>query len=86
MTRWKNSPQKKGQEDITGSNLLKKDISDISEQQFRKIVIKLLAGLGKSIEDNREPNPCCRNQNTPLAAMGRSSKQKVNKKTMALND
>ena len=34
--------------------MIKPDINNIAEQEFRKIVIKLIAGLEKSIEDSRE--------------------------------
>ena len=54
MTRQRNSPQKKDQEEITTRDLLKTDISNISEQEFRTTVIKILAGLERSIEDTRE--------------------------------
>ena len=50
----KNFPQKKFQEEMTVKELIKKDISNITEQEFRIIVIKLIAGLEKSIEDSRE--------------------------------
>ncbi|KAF0875346.1 LORF1 protein, partial [Crocuta crocuta] len=50
----KNSPPKKFQEELTAKELLKTDISNITEQQFRTIVIKLIAGLEKSMEDIRE--------------------------------
>ena len=36
------------------NELIKNDLSNITEQEFRKIVIKLIAGLEKSIEDSRE--------------------------------
>jgi len=39
MTRWRNSPQKKDQEEITARDLLKTDISNMSEQEFRTTVI-----------------------------------------------
>ena len=54
MTKWKNSPQKKFQEVATANKLIKTDLSNITEQEFRVIVIKLIAGLEKSIEDCRE--------------------------------
>ena len=34
--------------------MIKKDLSNITEQEFRIIVIKVIAGLGKSIENIRE--------------------------------
>ena len=54
MTRQRNSPQKKGEEDITAGDLLKADISKISEQEFRLMVTRPLAGLEKSREDSRK--------------------------------
>ena len=54
MTKWKNSPQKKFQEVVTANKLIKTDLSNVTEQEFRIIVIKLIAGLEKSIEDCRE--------------------------------
>ena len=44
----------KDQEEITARDLLKKDISYLSEQEFRKTVIRILAGLERSIGDTRE--------------------------------
>ncbi|KAF0872186.1 LORF1 protein, partial [Crocuta crocuta] len=54
MTKRKNSPPNKFQEELTAKELLKTDITNITEQQFRTIVIKLIAGLEKSMEDIRE--------------------------------
>ena len=54
MAKRKNSPQKKLQEVATANELIKNDLSNIMEQEFRKIVIKLNAGLEKSVEDSRE--------------------------------
>ena len=39
---------------MTARELTKTDINDITEQEFRIIVKRLLAGLEKSIEDSRE--------------------------------
>ena len=39
---------------MTANKLIKTDLSNITEQEFRIIVIKLIAGLEKSIEDSRE--------------------------------
>ena len=50
----KNSPQKKLQEEVTAKELIKTDLSSITEQEFRIIVIKLITGFEKSIEDSRE--------------------------------
>ena len=55
MMKRKNSPPKKFQEVATANELIKTDLSNITEKKFRIIVIKLIAGLEKSIEDSREP-------------------------------
>ena len=54
MTKRKNSPQKKLQEVATANELIKNDLSNVTEQEFRIIVIKLFIGLEKGIEDSRE--------------------------------
>ena len=54
MTKRKNSPQKKLQEVATANELIKNDLSNVTENEFKIIVIKLIAGLEKSIEDSRE--------------------------------
>ena len=54
MMKWKNSPQKKLQEVATANELIKNDLSNIAENEFKIIVIKLITGLEKSIEDSRE--------------------------------
>ena len=54
MTKWKNSPQKKLQEVATANELIKNDLSNVTENEFKIIVIKLITGLEKSIEDSRE--------------------------------
>ena len=51
--KWKNSLQKKFQELATANELIKTNLSNIIEQEF-SIVIKLVDGLEKSIEDSRE--------------------------------
>ena len=45
--KWKNSPQKKFQEVATANDLIQTNLSNITEQEFRRIVIKLIAGLEK---------------------------------------
>ena len=62
MRIWKNSPQKKLQEVETANEFIKNDLSNITEQEFRIIVIKLIARLEKSIEDSRDD--CYRDQET----------------------
>ena len=54
MMKWKNSPQKKLQEVPTANKVIKSDLSNITEQEFRIIIIKLISGLETSIEDSRE--------------------------------
>ena len=54
ITKWNNSPQKKLQEVATTNKLIKNDLSNITQQEFRIIVIKLITGLEKSIEDSIE--------------------------------
>ena len=56
MAKWKNSPQKKLQEVATANELIKNDLSNITEQEFRIIVIKLIPGLRKSIKNTRDSN------------------------------
>ena len=52
--KWKNSPQKKLREVATANELIKTDLSNVMEQEFRIMAIKLIAGLERSIEDRRE--------------------------------
>ena len=54
MTKRKNSPQKNLQEITTANELIKKDLNDITESEFRIIVIKLITGLENSREDRKE--------------------------------
>ena len=54
MTKWKNSPQKKLQEVATANELIKNDLSNIAENEFKIIVIRLIAGLDNNIEDSQE--------------------------------
>ena len=54
MTKQKISPQKNVQEITTANELIKNDLNNITESEFRIIVIKLIAGLENSIEDSRE--------------------------------
>ena len=54
MTKQENSPQKKLQEVATANDFIKNDLNNIKEKEFRIIVIKLITGLEKSIEDSRE--------------------------------
>ena len=54
MRKRKNSPQKNVQEITTANKLIKNDLNNITENEFRIIVIKLITGLENSIEDSRE--------------------------------
>ena len=54
MTKQKNSPQKKLQEEVTANELIKYDINNITETEFKIILIKLITGLENSIGDSRE--------------------------------
>ena len=54
MTKQKNSPQKKFQEEMTAKELLKTDINNITKQEFRIVIIGLIAEVEKSIEGSRE--------------------------------
>ena len=54
MMKQKNSPQKKLQEVVTTNELIKNDLSNVTENEFKIIVTKIIAGLEKSIEDSRE--------------------------------
>ena len=39
---------------MTANEFIKTNLSNITEQEFRIIVIKLIAGIEKSIEDSKE--------------------------------
>ena len=54
MTKRKNSLHKNVQEITTANELIKNDLNNITESEFRIIVIKLIAGIENSIEDRGE--------------------------------
>ena len=54
MMKRKNSPQKKLQEIATANELIKNDLNNTTQNEVKIIVIKLIIGLEKSIEDSRE--------------------------------
>ena len=55
MTRWKNSPQEKEQEAVPKArDLIKTDIGNMTELEFRMTTLKVLAGLEKGMEVIRE--------------------------------
>ena len=47
----KSSPQNNLQEIETANKLIKNDLNNVTESEFRIIVIKLIAGLENSIKD-----------------------------------
>ena len=54
MTKRKNTPQKNVQEITTANELIKNELSNMAENEFKIIVIELIAGLEKSTEDSRQ--------------------------------
>ena len=54
MMKWKNSPRKKIQEEMAAREFLKTDVNNLSEQEFRVTVKRLIAWLEKSIGGSRE--------------------------------
>ena len=54
MPRQDNSSQKKEQERVTARDLIKTDISNITDLEFKATIIKIFARLEKSREDIRE--------------------------------
>ena len=63
MKKWKNSLQKKLQKVVTANELIKNDLNNIREQEFRMIVIKLIPGLGKKQREQQRIY-CYRDQGT----------------------
>ena len=73
MPRQRNSSQKKEQEEVTARNLIKTDISNIPESEFKTTLIRILAGLEKSIEDTMESLTAeIKKQNKTLGRLGGS--------------
>ena len=54
MMKGKNSPQKKLQKVATANELIKNDLNNTTQNEVKIIVIKLIIGLEKSIQDSRE--------------------------------
>ena len=54
MPRWRNSSQKKEQAKVTDRYLIETDISNMPDIDFKATIMKILAGLEKSIVDIRE--------------------------------
>jgi len=57
MPKWRNSSQKKEQEKVIARDLIKTNISNMSDEDFKATIIRILAGLEKSMEDIRETLP-----------------------------
>ena len=72
MKRQKNSPQKKEQEAVPKArDLINTDIGNMSDLEFRMMILKVLAGLKKGMEDIRETlwrnkSPFWRNKRTKI--------------------
>ena len=49
--------QKKDQEKVMATDLIKTGISNMSDPEFKATTIRILAGLDKSMEDIRETLP-----------------------------
>ena len=47
MTKWRDSPPKKAQEEIITRSLINTDTSKMSEPEFRTMIIRILAGVEK---------------------------------------
>ena len=71
MTNRKNYPQKNVKEMTTANELIKNDLNNITESEFRIIVIKSIAALENSIKDSRESLP------TEIKGL-RNSQEKLN--------
>ena len=54
MPRQRNSYQKKEQEEVTVGELIKIDISNMLETEFKTTIIRILAELEKSIKETRD--------------------------------
>ena len=63
LSKMKNSPQKNVQEITTANELIKNDVNNITESEFRIIVIKLIAGLEKKYRGQQRIY-CYRDQGT----------------------
>ena len=50
MTKRRNSPQKKEQEETTARNSINTDTSKMSEPEFRIMIIRILAGVENRLE------------------------------------
>ena len=50
MTKQRNSPQKKEQEETTARDIINTDTSKMSEPEFRITIIRILAGAENTLE------------------------------------
>ena len=57
MPRRRNSSQKKEQGKVTARGLIETDISNMLDTEFKATIIRILAGLEKSIENTRDRMP-----------------------------
>ena len=53
MPRWRSSPQKKEQEKVMATDLIKTDKSNMPDPEFKATIIRIQTGLEKSIENIR---------------------------------
>ena len=63
MMKWKNSLQNKLEEVATANELIKNDVSNVRENEFKIIVIKLITGLEKKYR-GKQIIYCYRDQET----------------------
>ena len=54
MKRWRNSPQKEEQKEMMARDLVSADVIKMSELECKTTIIRILAGLEKSIDGARE--------------------------------
>ena len=54
MPKWRDSSQKKEQERVMAREQFRTDINNMPDPEFKTTIIRILAGLEKSIEDIRE--------------------------------
>jgi len=54
MMRQRNSPKKEQEVELTARDLINRDISKRPELEFKTEIIRILTGLDKRIEDNKE--------------------------------
>ena len=57
MPKWRNLFQKKEQGKVTARDLIERDISNMSDGEIKATIIRIIAGLVKSMEDIRRSLP-----------------------------